>query len=119
MLRTSKRIGPPFKPAKKGQRYALGLRVRAELKAQIDKAARASGRTQSQEAEALLERCLVYDGMLRAMNTTLADIAKGSLEAALHRQGYTPVHSPHGKIWLPPGHPGIQRTGFVPQEEEH
>jgi predicted transcriptional regulator len=114
----AKRIGrPPMKPPARGQRVSLGLKVTAEIKRHLDSAARVSGRTQSQEAEHLIEEGLQSRRMLDVMRTTLAEIERGSVEAAFRRQGYTPVHSPHGKIWLPPGYP-TEKSGFIPPEEE-
>jgi len=52
------RIGRPPKTAEPGTRVSLGLKVTAKTKARIDTAARESGRTQSQEAEALIEEAL-------------------------------------------------------------
>jgi hypothetical protein len=46
-----KRPGRPKKAPTQGKRNSLGLRVDAELKAELDNAAEASGRSQSQEAE--------------------------------------------------------------------
>ena len=59
-----KRIGRPTKAPVKGKRVSLGLKVTAEVKRHIDAAAKASGRTQSQEAEILIEKALAYDRML-------------------------------------------------------
>src|SRR6266566_5666742 len=85
-----RRIGRPMKKSARGEKRAsLGLKVRVAVKKQIDEAAKDSGRTQSQEAEALIERCLTYDVMLKAMNQTIADIAKGNVEAAFRSAGYT------------------------------
>ena len=68
-----RRIGRPMKKSARGEKRAsLGLKVRVAVKKQIDEAAKDSGRTQSQEAEALIERCLTYDVMLKAMNQTIA-----------------------------------------------
>jgi hypothetical protein len=50
-----KRIGRPAKPAVPGQRHSLGLKVTGEMKQRLEDAARASGRTQSQEAELRIE----------------------------------------------------------------
>src|SRR4051812_38494420 len=47
----TKKLGRPTKPAVAGERAMLGLRVRAEIKEALEKAAEASGRSQSQEAE--------------------------------------------------------------------
>jgi len=73
-----------------------------------------SGRSISREAEHLIERALAYDRMMDAMRTNLAEIEKGNVEAALHRLGYTPIRTAHGKLWAPPGYPGIERSGFEP-----
>ncbi len=51
-----RRRGRPPKPAAAGTRVSLGLKVTPEIKGRLDQAARANGRTQSQEAEARLVR---------------------------------------------------------------
>jgi hypothetical protein len=112
-MTTAKRIGRPMNKPAKGTRVSLGLKVTAEVKRHVDAAAQASGRTQSQEAEALIEKALQYDRVLAASGTTSEKLLEGALRAV----GYTPVHSPHGKIWLPPGYP-TQRSGFISPEEE-
>lgn len=48
-------VGRPTKQPPPGKRASLGLKVTAETKRRIEAAARASGRTQSQEAEYRLE----------------------------------------------------------------
>ena len=118
---TTKRRGRPFKAPKAGKRAPLSLLVRAEIKHLVDERAKASGRTQSQEAEMMIERCLTYDQTLEAMGTTLADMQKDSVEGALRRLGYTPMRVPNEdkpdrpwKLWAEPGYPGIERSGFVP-----
>jgi hypothetical protein len=116
---TTKRRGRPFKAPKAGKRAPLSLLVRAEIKHLVDERAKASGRTQSQEAEAMIERCLTYDQTLEAMRTTLADMQKDSVEAALFKFGYTAIRVPKPdrvwKVWAEPGFPGFERGGeFVP-----
>ncbi len=113
----AKRIGRPLKPVAKGKRVSLGLKVTAEVKRHIDSAATASGRTQSQEAEALIERALQYDRVFAAMNKSLAEIQQGSVDGALRAQGYTPIRTPHGNVWAPPGYP-MARSGFISPEED-
>jgi hypothetical protein len=49
------KIGRPTKSASPGERASLGLRVRPEIKEQLERAAEESGRSQSQEAEFRLE----------------------------------------------------------------
>jgi predicted transcriptional regulator len=51
-----KRLGRPPKPPTPGTRVALGLKVTPEIKRRLDQAARKSGRTQSQQAELMIER---------------------------------------------------------------
>jgi hypothetical protein len=70
MTTAGKRIGRPIKPALLGERPSLGLKVTAATKALIETLARASGRTQSAEAEFLIERCIQYDRTLAAMRIT-------------------------------------------------
>jgi len=52
----TKRLGRPTKAPMPGKRVALGLKVTAEIKERIDRDARKSGRTQSQQAELMIER---------------------------------------------------------------
>ncbi len=112
------RIGRPMKPAVEGNRVSLGLKVTAEIKGRIDAAAKESGRTQSQEAERLIERAFQYDELLEAMRTTMAKIKDGNIEAAFRIAGYRPLHSPHGKIWVPRDYPLKQISGFIPPANE-
>jgi hypothetical protein len=107
---------PPIKPARKGQKYQIGVIVAGPTKKAIVESTKASGRSISREAEHLIERALAYDRILAAMGTTLEKIKEGNLEAELWRSGYTPIRTPHGKLWAPPGYPGIERSGFVAAE---
>ncbi|MDA9521470.1 hypothetical protein XI06_14195 [Bradyrhizobium sp. CCBAU 11434] len=113
----AKRIGRPVKPVQEGTRVSLGLKVRPEVKARIDTAARNSGRTQSQEAEHLIEMALAPITMLERMQQTFTEIERGNVEATFRRLGYMPLRTPHGTAWLPPGHPGL-RSGFIAPEED-
>ena len=120
----AKRMGRPMKAARKGRRYQIGVIVTGETKTLITQAAKASGRTISREVEHLIERALHYDRMLNSMRTTLGEMEKSNVEAALWRQGFTPVRplkdgQPLAKegggywtVWAEPGYPGIQRSGF-------
>jgi hypothetical protein len=116
-LAAPKRIGRPFKAPPKGKRAPLSLLVRPTLKRLIDERAQVNGRTQSAEAEAMLERLLMLEETLETMRTTLSEIESGSVDAALKRRGYVPVRSPHGTIWFPPGYPQIEHSRFVSQED--
>jgi hypothetical protein len=55
-----RRTGRPAKPPRK-KRVQLGLIVTAGVKRRIMAAATASGRTQSQEAELLIEKALLME----------------------------------------------------------
>jgi hypothetical protein len=106
----AKRIGRPFKPAIGAARVALGLKVTGETKRMVEALARASGRTQSQQAEYLIERALQYDQIAKAMGTTLESFEQDSIEAALRRKGWrlVRVSDQNGNstdLWAPPGHP--------------
>jgi hypothetical protein len=111
------RLGRPAEPAGAAQRYSLGLKVTAEMKNLIDQEARRSGRTQSQVTELLLEKAITYERVVSGLNTTLEQIQRGHLEAALRADGYRAVHSPYGDIWLPRDYPLGQRSGFKPWDE--
>jgi hypothetical protein len=100
------------KPARKGRRYQLGLVVTGETKMLVTRAAKASGRTVSSEAEHLIVRALQYDHLLQSMRTTLEEMERTNIDAVLVRKGYTPIRSAKGKLWAEPGYPGIQRSGF-------
>jgi hypothetical protein len=120
MATAAKRVGRPARSAVsagRAERYSLGLIVTAEMKRLIDETAKATGRTQSQVAELLMEKAVTYDRMIAAMNRSLDEIRRGNIEAAFRAEGYTPVHNPHGKIWLPPGYPIGARSGFIAPEE--
>lgn len=56
--------GRPTKSPKPGTKASLGLKVTASLKAQLEHEAARNGRTQSQEAEARLERSFDRQGLL-------------------------------------------------------
>jgi hypothetical protein len=118
MKKEIKRIGRPVKPvrAKRG-RARLSLVVTAETKKRIIDAAEVSERSLSAEIEFLIEQALTYNEILKTMRTSVAEIAKGNVEAAFRRLGYRPLHSPpYGNIWLPQGHPGGSHGEFIDEE---
>jgi len=114
-----KRIGRPVKPPGKGtKRVSLGLKVNDEIKDDLDKLAAKSGRTQSQEAERLIEIALRFDELLEGMRADVRRIRDGNVEAAFRAAGYTEARLPDGrKAWLPKGYLPKQ-SGFVPPAEE-
>jgi hypothetical protein len=107
-----KRIGRPFKTPPKGKRAPLSLLVRPTLKRLIDQRAQVNGRTQSAEAEAMLERLLALEETLETMRTDLSEIERGSIDAVLRRRGHKGIGSPYGVIWFPPGYPKIEHSRF-------
>jgi hypothetical protein len=117
MTKPANRIGRPVKAVKAHERVSLGLKVIAKTKRIIDQRAQKSGRTQSQEAESLIESALQFERTLKAMGTTLAEMEKQNVNAALFRLGYTPIRHVHEgkawKLWAEPGFPGVEGTAFV------
>jgi hypothetical protein len=109
------RRGRPVRAPEEGQRYSLGLRVSAETKQILDETARWTGSTQSQVAERLIDRALHYDRMLSAMNKTMGEIRRGNLEGAFRSEGYTPIHTSYGNVWVPRDYP-IERSDFITGE---
>jgi hypothetical protein len=57
-------MGRPTKTPKAGERVSLGLRVTADIKKKLDKAAERASRSQSQEAERRLERSFAEEDRL-------------------------------------------------------
>jgi hypothetical protein len=106
-------LGRPIKDVPAGRTVQLGVLVSAATKAIIAKAAEASGKSLSREAEALIERALAYDQQFQAMRTSIDEMMAGNVEATLWRLGFTPLRTREGKLWAPPGYPGIERSGFV------
>jgi hypothetical protein len=108
--------GPPVKPARKGQKYQIGVIVAGPTKKVLVEATKASGRSISREAEHLIERALAYDRLLEAMRVRgFEQLIKNELRKA----GYVPVRDPAtGKFaWHEPGHPVIAgHSGFVVAE---
>jgi hypothetical protein len=117
-MSTQPKRGRPMKTPEPGTRAPLSLMVRPAIKQSVDAAARASGRTQSQEAELLIEQGLAVHQALVAMGTTVPELARRLAEKNFRDRGYTVIHDPHGDIWLPPGHPSAPpSSGFVPPEK--
>lgn len=79
MPQEPRRKGRPPKKGEPGVRASLGLKVTSDIKRRLDAAARANGRTQSQEAEARLERSFQEELLL----PQLMDLAYGRQTAGL------------------------------------
>jgi hypothetical protein len=79
MPQEPRRIGRPAKAPEPGSRVSLGLKVTGDIKGRLDATARANGRTQSQEAEARLERSFHEEELL----PQLLELAYGRQTAGL------------------------------------
>ena len=124
MAKTAKRrTGRPTKPAIGAARVSLGLKVTTETKRVIEALALASGRTQSQEAEHLIERALQFDEAMKSTRTTLESLETAHVEGVLARKGWKLIHmtDQHGRaadLWAPPGHQwNPWSTGFISDDE--
>jgi hypothetical protein len=93
MARQARRTGRPTKQPTPGARVSLGLKVTDEIKQRLDTAAQASGRTQSQEAEARLERTFRDEDLLpqllriaygSQLTVAVLTLAKALKEAGAH-----------------------------------
>lgn len=114
-------VGRPMKVPRRGKRAPLSLLVRPDIKRLVDKLATANGITQSAQGEFLIEQGLAVRQVLDAMGTTLEEIERGNVEAALRRLGYRPwrVTGSDGKVykaWCEPGHPAA-RVGQIEKHE--
>jgi hypothetical protein len=91
MARQHKRIGRPRKAPKPGTRVSLGLKVTSDIKNKLDRAAQASGRTQSQEAELRIERSFDRENLLvEALNLAYGRQGAGAvllIAEAMHNAG--------------------------------
>lgn len=124
----TKRIGRPMKAPARGERVSLGLKVTADIKRRLDGAARASGRTQSQEAEHRIELSYQYERALgdleearkklvddlKQLEKTFAAARQDSTERALKRSGWEKFLAPEfgGNVWLPPGRHDFPKSGW-------
>jgi hypothetical protein len=103
------------KAPRKRKRIQVGLILSAGTKAAIEAEAARSGLTQSQVAERLIEKALIYDRTVAAMNATLDEIHRRNVHAAMIREGYHPQRTTYGVAYLPPDTP-LERSGFKPRE---
>ena len=109
------------------KRYNLGLKVTSEIKHLVDSVARASGRTQSQEAERLIELAIKYERALgefqtwqEALHRQQREIERGNLEIVLRQRNWQKRHDPKtGQIsWIPPDQHGLPPSGFILEGHE-
>jgi hypothetical protein len=110
MSTTLKRVGRPMKPPTPGKRATLSLMVSPKVKQRIDGAARAEGRSQSQEAERRIEMSYSYERALGEYQTALArlnqmlgQMKQGNTEQILRELGFQRVIGVGGSAWFEPG----------------
>jgi hypothetical protein len=114
-----RRIGRPTKPpVRTAKRIKLGLVVSAEIKRQLDKAAKDSGLSQSQEAERRIGMSYNYERVLGEHQAALAKLGQmrlGETEKVLRDLGWQQIFDLRwgGHVWLPPGRLEVQKTGWV------
>jgi hypothetical protein len=119
MSTTPKRAGRPVKPPTPGKRTTITAMVSPELKQYVDATAHANGRSQAQQIEHLLQLGRDALELLELSRTKVPELKRRLAEANFRERGYTVLHSPHGSIWLPAGHPAAPKpSGFIPPEEE-
>ena len=107
---------PQERRPKARKRIQLGLIVTKRMKEIIQREAEDTGRTQSQAAEAMLERLLAMEQQLRDMRRDLDSIDTENLLMAMRRRGFTPVHgTKFGRVWVEPSVKFEQRSGFEPE----
>jgi hypothetical protein len=122
-----RRIGRPTKPpARTAKRIKLGLVVSAEIKRQLDKAAKDSGLSQSQEAERRIGMSYNFERVLGESQNALAKLGQMKLaetlaetEKVLRDLGWQQIFDLQwgGHIWLPPGRLEVQKTGWVDPDD--
>jgi hypothetical protein len=81
MTTTEKKRGRPTKAPTPGERVSLGLRVTADMKGRLDRAAAENGRSQSQEAEYRLERSFSDERLFTSPELRFWAIMKAGLLA--------------------------------------
>jgi hypothetical protein len=111
--KTSRR--KPGRPRKYGQgRINATVRFTPERYDVLKQAADAAGRSVSEQVEAMVERAFALDELMAAMGIDDAKLAD-----SVFRRTHTALHTSHGNIWIPKGHPDAPKTGgFIEPEEE-
>lgn len=111
----------PTKPA--GRQPVIAGRVPRTLHERIKRAAKASGRSMSEELAWRASMSFEWEAAFASMRTSLAEMEQGSINAALVRAGYIVVErDPETlkKLWAEPGFPDTEhlRPGFVTPPEK-
>jgi hypothetical protein len=115
MKKPTKRRGRPIKAPAKGERVSVTVMIDPALKRSITESIKASGRSQSQEIEARLERLELYERLHANMRMTLEQLEQASTNQVMRRKGYTVVHTSYGVAYFPPGWPA-PKSGFIASE---
>jgi hypothetical protein len=85
----------------KKQRVQLAFIAKVKTKQEIERRARASGRSQGQVVEELVEKAIAYEDLVNTFGRALEDIQRENFETALQRAGYLPVRFVDGrKAWV-------------------
>ena len=120
----------PSKP--KGRNPVIAGRVPEPLHQQIKQAARASGRSMSEEMAWRVERSFEWEKQFGEIKKTLdeheAQLKKSmqdheamldrGAEAYLRSKGFSPVQDRDGKIWVGPGMPQEKYIALNPELEK-
>jgi Arc-like DNA binding domain len=119
-----KQSATPTKPA--GRQPVIAGRVPRSLHERIKRAAKASGRSMSEELAWRASMSFEWEAAFASMRKSLAEIEQGSVDAALIRKGYTCQRdaATGKKVWAEPGYPGTEpgtehlRSGFITPPDE-
>jgi len=105
---------PPGRPSKFGPgRITATVRFSPARYAELKREAIDHGRSVSEQVEYLVERAYIIEMTLAAMRTDIT-----TLERQVFRRNHVPLHSQHGDIWIPKGHPDAPKQGgFEPWKE--
>jgi hypothetical protein len=91
---TQKKIGRPPLKAPTEKRAQIGFFVRADIKRQLMKAAKASGRTLSAEVEHLIEGGLMAAEIAKLTGASSEDMRERLLLAVMNSNGFAPTYGP-------------------------
>jgi hypothetical protein len=113
-----RRRGGQPKPAIERKRNNVTIRVRDQLKADLQAAAAAAHRSQSEEIEFRLQQWSEYQrilGELETFKARMMDMQRQTEAAERYRAGYGKMYDlsvPGGVRWFAPGTHNIPQSGF-------
>src|SRR5262245_16383419 len=102
--------------ARRELRPQLNVIVSAEMKDLISEMAANSGQSMGQVVEQMLDRAITYDRMLDIVGKSMEEIVRKRIENAFRVEGFNPVRSPYGTVWVPRDYP-IEGSHFLAQHE--